>query len=724
MGLLLSVGCGQQEPGAESRSEDSQSAAISRTRPRVKLAANENHSLAIRANGTVWASGRNFAGVLGREDISGSATPLEVPGLTGALSVAAGSAFSMALRSGGTVWTWGQGVWGQLGSPDYPAAGATRATPAQVPGLEGVVAIAAGSTHALALKGDGTVWAWGLNSNGQLGTGASGAQQNTPVQVSGLANVAAVFARGATSFAIRSDGTLWGWGSNEYAVLGSHLFPDQSAFPRQVPGLTNVVAVSQGLEHVLAVKSDSTVWTWGMKDPGIESYYVEPVQVAGLTGVVDVAAGTNSSYAIKSNGTVWSWGENTHGQLGDGTKQRRPNPILVPGLTGVSTLAAGATHVLALRGDGSIWSWGSNYKGELGDGVPMNTATPALVQDANVTGALAVAAGHSHSLLLQSDGTVWSWGDNEAGQLGDGTRVRRIVPAQVPTLQDITAIAAAGQRSLALRVDGTVWAWGKNTLVPTRVPGLENVTAISTSLEHSLALRDDATVWAWGTNTEGQLGDGTLTSRTTPVKVLTLTNVMKISATNYNSYAITYDGSAWAWGYNGYGQVGDGTTTLRRSTPVRIPGLSNVVAIAGGSYHGMAVLVDGSGWSWGVDYRGAGMSLFTNANRLVPRPMYVTGLFDVVSSESMAVATTFTGTAWARGTNTWGQVGDGTTDFLEEAIQVQGITSGVTSIALGDRHTLAIHSDGTLWSWGNNSDGQLARGQAFDTLLPAPSLLD
>jgi len=720
LGLLLSVGCGQQgtDPGHEA--EGSQQAAISRTRPRVKLAASRTHSLAIRSDGTVWAAGQNDAGQLGQVGPVSSSTPLQAPGLTGAIAVAAGDWHAVVLRSGGTVWAWGDGSHGQLGTPEFPdGPDWRRATPAQVPGLSGVVAVAAGFWHTLAVKSDGTVWSWGSNNEGELGDGGLVNRRYSPGQVPGLTNVVAVSARRFTSFAIRSDGTLWGWGSNDYGMLGIGNHSSNSKVPVQVPGLTNVVAVSAGEEHTLAVKSDGTVWTWGLQDRATLTMYLSPVQVPGLTGVIDVATSTHASYALKSNGTVWSWGDNTSGQIGDGTRQRRDSPIQVKGLTGVSVIAGGDNHALVLRSDGTIWTWGGNRYGARGDGAITLMATPGLVQ-VNATGALAVAAGTAHSLALLSDGTVWSWGANTSGQLGDGTTERRSTPAPVVGLQNVIAIAAGAETSMALRDDNTVWTWGNQRLVPTRVSGVDNVIAISTSGTHSLALRDDSTVWAWGSNARGELGDGTLVSRTTPAQVSQLVDVMRISTGPQTSYAVRYDGSAWGWGENGYGQLGGGGTSVW-STPGLIPGLNNVLAIAGGSRHGMAVLADGSGRSWGL----MGFDDGTSSTGYAPHPMAsLQGLLEVVSGRNTAAATTATGAVWVESDNSWGQAGNGTTYSASTPVLVSGITGGVTSLAVGDEHMLAVQPDGTVWSWGSNTDGQLGRGQPFDILAPVPSLLD
>ncbi len=214
-----------------------------------------------------------------------------------------------------------------------------------------------------------------------------------------------------------------------------------------------------------------------------------------------------------------------------------------------------------------------------------------------LTGVTAIAGGHYHSLALKTDGTVWAWGYNGHGQLGDGTTTNRSTPVQV--LTGVTAIAGGDHHSLAVKTDGTVWAWGFNQYgelgdapvsnrSPVQVKGLTGVTALAAGDHHSLALKTDGTIWALGRNDNyGQLGDGTKTNNSTPVQVKDLAGVTAIAADDDHSLAVKTDGTAWAWGDNEYGQLGDGTTT-NRSVPVQVKSLTGVTAIAAGTNHSLA----------------------------------------------------------------------------------------------------------------------------------------
>jgi hypothetical protein len=385
--------------------------------------------------------------------------------------------------SEGISFAWGDNEFGELGNGTFTTTGTDGiATPAPVSGLSNVVAIATGISHCLALKSDGTVWAWGDNTTGQLGngtfttTGTDGIA--TPAPVSGLSNVVAI-AGGGHSLALRSDGTVWAWGDNTTGQLGNGTFTTSSPYgiatPAQVGGLSNVVAIAAGGAFSLALRSDGTVWVWG------NNYYGElgnltftitapygiatPTQISGLSNVVAIATGSAHILALKSDGTVWAWGHNGYGELGNRTFTGSPNygiaiPRQVIGLSHVGAIAAGNGHSLALRSDGTVWAWGQNELGQLGNGTFTTTgtdgiATPAQVSSLSNAVAIATGAWAFHSLALKSDGTVWAWGQNEFGQLGNGTFSTGVspgiaTPAQVGGLSHVGAIAAGGTHSLAL----------------------------------------------------------------------------------------------------------------------------------------------------------------------------------------------------------------------------------------------------------------------------------
>ena len=328
--------------------------------------------------------------------------------------------------------------------------------------------------------------------------------------------------------------------------------------------------IAAGHNHSMALKSDGTVWAWGSNSNGqlgnnstTDSNI--PVQVSGLTGATAIAAGYDYSMALKSDGTVWAWGWNGYGQLGNGTTAESNTPVQVLNLTGATAIAACYDHSMALKSDGTVWAWGWNGYGQLGNNSTTNSKTP--VQVSGLTGTVtAIAAGYSHSMALKSDGTVWAWGSNGSGQLGNGGTTNSYIPVQVSGLTGATAISAGGYHSLALKSDGTVWAWGynyygqlgnnstTNSKTPVQVSGLIGVTAISAGYYHSMALKSNGTVWAWGSNSSGQLGNNGTADSSTPVQVNRLLLYLTLSAGSVDrtsdtaatiSFTTSYEGTAY-----------------------------------------------------------------------------------------------------------------------------------------------------------------------------------
>jgi alpha-tubulin suppressor-like RCC1 family protein len=381
-------------------------------------------------------------------------------------------------------------------------------------------AVAIGAHHAVVLKSDDTLAAWGYNGYGQLGDNST-QDRYQPINVNGISSVVAVAAGSNYTLALRSDGTVWGWGSNYDGALGI-----------------------------------------GSRGTGNQS--LTPVQVlqsasVPLTGVVAVAAAFTHALALKGDGTVWAWGSNLYGQLGMGDQSERLYATQIPGLNGVSAIAANGLYSLALQTNGgtsgSVWGWGSNYSGQLGDGThtlltpdgqyilyDALRTTPILVAQ----GVVGISAGSMSSFLRMADGSVLGAGINNHGQLGIGNQM-------TPQL----------------------------TFTPVFI-GVPSVKKFSASGVHTLALTDTGDVWASGFNNLGQLGDGTIVDKTSPVQTVLLHDVVDVAASQFtedgwvstttHSIALTADGRVWTWGGNNHGVLGNGGTpydAMYRPQPVQ-----------------------------------------------------------------------------------------------------------------------------------------------------------
>jgi alpha-tubulin suppressor-like RCC1 family protein len=332
--------------------------------------------------------------------------------------------------------------------------------------------------------------------------------------------------------------------------------------------------------------------------------------------------------------TVWSWGKNYDGELGNGTYTQSTMPVKISGSTSVTAIAGRGGGGYALRSDGTVWAWGNNNSGELGDGTTIQSTVPVKVSGlSGVT--RAIAGSSSDGYALRSDGTVWGWGFNADGELGDGTQINRLVAVKVSGLTGVIAIAAWYETGYALRSDGTVWAWGNNefrmgpnSVAPVKVSGLTRVTAIAAGTNTGYALLSDGTVRAWGNNNQGELGNGTTINSTVPVKVFGLTGVTAIAAGGgANGYALLSDGTVRAWGNNGVGELGNGDHS-QSTVPVRVSVLTGVTAIAGSVGSAYALLSDGTVRAWGNNAQG-GLGDGTTYNFSVP--VQVSGLTGVIA---------------------------------------------------------------------------------------------
>jgi alpha-tubulin suppressor-like RCC1 family protein len=341
------------------------------------------------------------------------------------------------------------------------------------------------------------------------------------------------------------SGGLWAWGLNTSGELGLGNTTSISS-PVQVGTLTNWNQVTCGDGFNLAVKSDGTLWSWGKAGTvgatafgqlglGDNTSRSSPVQIGTLTNWKQAATGATHSIAIKTDGTMWIWGKNVFGELGLNDRTHRSSPVQVGSLTNWKQADGGERHTAAVKTDGTLWTWGLNNIGQLGLNDLVHRSSP--VQVGSLTNWNQIACGFDFNIAVKTDGTLWTWGSNSGGRLGDGTVTNRSSPVQIGSLTNWkqAASGSASGSSLAVKTDGTLWAWGVNgdgTLglgdstnksSPVQVGTLTNWKQINAS-SHSLAVKTDGTLWAWGRNGNGQLGLGNTTSISSPVQVGTLTN--------------------------------------------------------------------------------------------------------------------------------------------------------------------------------------------------------
>ena len=335
------------------------------------------------------------------------------------------------------------------------------------------------------------------------------------------------------------------------------------------------------------------LYAWGINTVGQlglgnTTSYSSPKQVGVLTNWLEISSGAYYSLGIKTDGTLWSWGVNNLGQLGLGNTTAYSSPKQVGSLTNWSTTESGSDGSnVAVKTDGTLWSWGFNNDGQLGLGDTTQRSSPTQV--GLLTNWLKISNGYSFVIALKTDGTLWSWGRNNAGQLGIGDTTNRSSPVQVGSLTDwLTISAGFYSSSVAVKTDGTIWSWGRNTegqlglgnrtnySSPKQIGSLTVWANTVCGRNHTLAFKTGGTLWSWGLNTSGQLGLGNRTNYSSPKQVGSLTDWLKGACGNYCNVIIKTNGTLWSWGVNTNGQLGLGNTTSY-SSPKQVGSLTNWV---------------------------------------------------------------------------------------------------------------------------------------------------
>jgi alpha-tubulin suppressor-like RCC1 family protein len=519
------------------------------------------HACAVLDNGRLVCWGYGSSGQIGDNATSDRSTPVYVHGLDGSATctsadqsgcmskvivVAGGENTTVAIHEGGRVSSWGSNSNGESGngnSSNYPK----RVTGVGGTGtLDDATRIAMGGDHGCAVRSSGQAVCWGAGGNGRLGNNGT-ANSAYPVAVSGSADYTEISAGYQSTCAMRAGGAINCWGSNSQGQVGEGTLIDRTS-PTPNDHGSGFIAVDGGDRMACGVTSpDGSVYCWGSgSNGGLGNGATDdtwsPVKVSGIANAIDVAAGRFEACAVLSSGKVNCWGYGCEGQMGNGAMNCSNNtPVEVSSLTSATQIAGGYRHFCALTSDETVFCWGWNSSGQLGDNSSSNRSTPVQVKGVggagNLTGVVAVGAGGWHSCAVRSDGTVVCWGVNDHGECGDNTT---FTPRSTP----VTVLGTDGKSSL----NGIKSGKG----------------AIDGGWDHSCAVAADGKAYCWGRNANGQLGNNSTTPVSHAIQVSTITDFTQISTgLAFHSCGLRSDGSVYCWGYNGTYAIGDNTNADR-----------------------------------------------------------------------------------------------------------------------------------------------------------------
>jgi alpha-tubulin suppressor-like RCC1 family protein len=443
---------------------------VTRLSTGTSLFSDGGFSCAITTDHAAFCWGSNERGELGNGSVSttGLEDPTRVKGLKDVVEIAAGGQHGCAIAKDGKTHCWGRNLDGQIGD----TTGLQSSVPVPVVNSSGTKSVATGD-HSCLLRMDGSVWCWG-NGIG-LGVGAPWMEADEPIPVASTHKSSALAAYNWHSCSADLEGRLWCWGYGYYGQLGGGVDKTVAYSPRAVLTVADVASFALGQDHTCAVDTKGDAWCWGRNGAGQLGTgdfndASTPKRVSQVPVLRRIAAGGDfdpgtegHTCGVDGKGSVWCWGDNGVGQLGVPVSTGRATPLRVEGLPASKEVTAGGGHTCSLSSDGRVFCWGFNGFGELGDGEGSWGAHRwRPVEVIGVTGASAIAAGYWFTCALKSDGTVWCWGDNFYGQLGDSSTELRTKPVQVQGLGNVQMITAGTSHACALLADRTVKCWGQN----------------------------------------------------------------------------------------------------------------------------------------------------------------------------------------------------------------------------------------------------------------------